>query len=166
MRSKLHKAILLLGGNKPYTLEVFSKVEQLILQEVGVIVEKSSNYGSKPWGFEADHDFLNRVIEIETSLSPSELLDKAMQIETMMGRQRTPSLGYTSRSIDIDILFYADVIIDLPELIIPHPRLHLRRFTLLPLVEKWSQLEHPVLHKSMRELLKDSPDQGEVWQID
>ncbi len=166
MCSNLHKTILLLGGNEPNTLELFFKTRQLISEMIGDIVMESSIYGSKPWGFEADHDFFNCVIEIETLLTPSELLKKTMQIETMLGRKRHSQIGYSSRAIDLDILFYDDIILESEKLIIPHPRLHLRRFTLLPLVEKWSQIEHPSLHKSMIELLKGCSDQGEVWQID
>lgn len=165
MCSNLHKVLLLLGGNEPSTLELFLKVRQLIFERVGKIVQESADYGSKPWGFEADHDFINRVIEIETTLSPNELLEKLMLIENSLGRTRTLQKGYGSRAIDVDILFYDNVVIDYPTLTIPHPRLHLRRFTLLPLVEKWSELEHPFLKKSMLELLKDCPDQGEVWRI-
>lgn len=165
MCSNLHKTILLLGGNEPNTLELFCKIRQLIPEMIGAIVKESSNYGSKPWGFEADHDFLNRVIEIETTLSPTELLKKTMQIETMLGRKRLSNSGYFSRAIDVDILFYDDIIVEIPDLTIPHPRLHLRRFTLLPLVEKWPQLRHPSLQKSMIELLKDCSDQGDVWRI-
>lgn len=166
MCSNLQKAILLLGGNEPNTLELFFKTRQLISEMIGAIVMESSIYGSKPWGFEADHDFLNCVIEIGTFLSSSELLKKSMQIETMLGRDRFPNSGYSSRAIDVDILFYENSIIETPELIIPHPRLHLRKFTLLPLVEKWPQFQHPSLKKSMIELLESCSDQGEVWRID
>lgn len=141
------------------------RVRKLLLEKGGKIVQESSDYGSKPWGFEAEHNFINRVIEIETALSAYELLERVMQIESSLGRNRILQMGYESRSIDVDILFYDNFVIDKPELTIPHPRLHLRRFTLLPLVEKWAELQHPILKKSMIELLKDCPDQGEVWLI-
>lgn len=162
----MHRAILLLGGNAPNTLDVFFKVEQLICQGVGSIVERSSDYGSQPWGFEADHDFFNRVIEVETPLLATELLTSVLDFEIQLGRVRTNSLGYSSRVIDVDILFYDDVVVETRQLTIPHPKLHLRRFTLLPLVEKWGHLQHPTLHKTMKELLKNCPDMGKVWLID
>lgn len=165
MKDKLHRAWLLLGGNTSETKSLFSDATTLMLEEVGFIVKISSDYGSQPWGFEASHDFLNRVVEVATVLTPEQLLSSVLHIETRLGRTRSNQPGYASRGIDIDILFYDGKTITTDELIIPHPRLHLRMFTLLPLCEQWPQLYHPVLKKRVSQLLKACSDTGAVWRV-
>jgi 2-amino-4-hydroxy-6-hydroxymethyldihydropteridine diphosphokinase len=165
MKDKTYRVWLLFGGNTSETRSLFLNATTLVSQEVGSIVEISSDYESKPWGFEASHDFLNRVVEVTTILNPEQLLSSVLHIETRLGRTRSNQSGYASRGIDIDILFYDGQIITTDELIIPHPRLHLRKFTLLPLCEQWPQLYHPVLKKTVRQLLDACSDTGAVWRV-
>ena len=99
--------------------------------------------------------FVNAVIELKTSLSPEKLLDECKRIEKQLGRSETEKNGYADRTIDIDILFYGKEIINEKNLVIPHKFLHLRAFTLVPLLELIPDFEHPVLHKTISELHND-----------
>jgi len=130
---------------------------------VGALVKKSSVYESKPWGFRAESAFLNQVIVVNSNKSPDEVLDELLSIERKMGRTRVGK-GYSSRIIDIDILYYNDELINQENLVIPHPRMHIRRFTLLPLVELAPGFIHPLLNKTNKELLNDCDDLIKVWK--
>lgn len=156
------RLILLLGGNEGDPKKTFSSAYSLLTEEVGDIKDHSSFYESEPWGFEAEQNFINQVIEITTSLAPSEVLSVTQGIEKKLGRKLKTGNGYSSRIIDIDILFYDDQLIDIPGLTIPHPRLHLRLFTLLPLTEKWDDLIHPVSKKTIKQLLEECTDSAWV----
>jgi 2-amino-4-hydroxy-6-hydroxymethyldihydropteridine diphosphokinase len=137
-----------------------------MLQRSGVWVEKKSSvYESAPWGFEAAQDFLNMALQVRTSLLPQRLLQAVQQVEQRMGRVHTAGSGYSSRPIDIDILFYGDKVVHAPLLTIPHPLLHERRFALAPLAELAPEFVHPVLKKTMRELLRDCSDTGSVTKF-
>ena len=114
------------------------------------VLRASSVYQTQPWGVEDQPDFLNCVLEVSIRLSPPELLEYIKEIEESMGRK--PSLRYGPRLIDIDILFYGDIILDRPDLQIPHPRLHQRAFVLVPLVELNQGLIHPILNTSVGDL--------------
>ncbi|HMK55169.1 MAG TPA: 2-amino-4-hydroxy-6-hydroxymethyldihydropteridine diphosphokinase [Dissulfurispiraceae bacterium] len=118
----------------------------------GVRVRKISRpYCTKPWGVEDQPYFVNMAVEAETDLSPELLLSALKKIEIEMGRQAGERWG--PRLIDLDILFYGDSIISLPELEIPHPLMHKREFALLPLLEIAPDLLHPVLKASIRQLV-------------
>ena len=119
------------------------------------VVRTSSFYETEPWGMASDKWFVNAVIEIKTSLTPLNLLDLCQRIETQLGRKRQADGGYTDRTIDIDILFYNKDIIHEDKLIIPHKYLHLRAFTLVPLLELIPNFEHPVIHKTISQLHND-----------
>lgn len=112
---------------------------------------KSHVYETPPWGFEDQPRFLNQVIKVNTYLTPESLLKHLKRLEVALGRKATFPNG--PRLIDIDILFYDDLVLDTPSLVIPHPRLHERGFVLLPLMDIAPDLVHPVLRKSVRELL-------------
>ena len=107
-------------------------------------------------------DFFNQVAQVKTSLSAEKLLSLLLQLEKDLGRERRDTGGYASRTIDIDILFFNDEIIKKEGLQVPHPRLPLRRFALRPLCEIAPDLMHPVLKKTVRELLRECPDTSEV----
>lgn len=156
------RVLILLGGNEGDTPHFFRKAIEIFERKAGRIVVVSSLYESIPWGFEAERNFLNCVVELETALEPETLLEILLGIETELGRKRPEGNGYASRPIDIDILFVEDFVIDSDTLKVPHPRLHLRRFTLMPLNELWTGWYHPVLEKTVGELLQDCEDEGMV----
>jgi 2-amino-4-hydroxy-6-hydroxymethyldihydropteridine diphosphokinase len=160
------KVLILLGGNQNNTIELFKQSISFILNDAGTIVNKSSIYKSAPWGFEAENDFLNQIIELDTQLPPLKLLLYLLDVESVLGRVRLENGCYSSRGIDIDILFYDDLVLETNELTIPHPRLHLRKFTLMPLVELWPNFVHPVLLNSMAQLLRLCNDKGDVCILD
>ena len=118
-------------GNKEDNL----KKAIVFLDDLGEIISISSFHRSKPWGFESENDFLNAVVSIETSFSPFELLAGTQEIEKKMGRTNKSNENYSDRVIDIDILFYDELILDTLELKIPHPLLQERDFVLIPLAE-------------------------------
>jgi len=128
----------------------------LIIKDVGKIIECSSIYETAPWGVHEQPTFLNQVISIKTSYSPEELLDILLNIEVKMGRKRYRK--WDSRLIDIDILFYENQIISTNRLILPHPEIENRRFTLAPLSEIAADEIHPLLNKTIEELLKETRD--------
>lgn len=120
-----------------------------------MLVERSSAYITEPWGFEADEWFLNELLVVETDLEPDDLMDRLLEIETELGRVRHPEIpGYQSRTIDLDILYYGDRVIDTEKVTIPHPLLHLREFALKPLCEVIPDFIHPVFHLSQTQLLE------------
>lgn len=149
------KSFLLLGSNRGDREELLYQAAQLIHTSAGIIVSASSIYESAPWGFEDETPFLNQVVQISTSLSPSDLLRELLLIEEKLDRARNNAQGYQGRTMDIDILFYDDMVIKEPTLEIPHPRLHERMFTLLPLHEIAPDYVHPIFHKAIN-LLKES----------
>ena len=116
------------------------------------VLRASSVYQTSPWGFEDQLDFLNCALEVGTRLSPAGLLKHIKVVEKEMGRQS--GLRYGPRLIDVDILFYGDVTLDLPDLQIPHPRLHQRAFALIPLAELDQRLVHPTFHATVGELVE------------
>ncbi len=118
------------------------------------IVRTSAFYETEPWGMNSENWFVNAVLEVKTILTPKKLLEECQRIETQLGRKRSGN-GYVDRTIDIDILFYNKDIINEENLIIPHKFVHLRAFTLVPLLELVPNFEHPVLHKTISELHSD-----------
>lgn len=122
--------------------------------EVGEIICQSTNYSSKPWGFESDNNFLNSVVLVETSLTPTELLSKTKQLERVLGRTEKTKRNFADRIIDIDILLYDNIIMNEVDLKIPHNQLHLRDFVLTPLLELAPNHVHPLFGKTITELHK------------
>lgn len=155
------RVTLLMGGNQGNRAELLQQACNMIAQEIGDIVQLSSIYESEAWGFEAEQSFLNQAVVVETRLDAHEVLNKALAIEAELGRVRMGN-GYASRTMDIDILFVDDNCIDTPELIVPHPRIHQRNFVLVPLCEIMPDFVHPILQKTMSNLLKISPDEGKI----
>jgi 2-amino-4-hydroxy-6-hydroxymethyldihydropteridine diphosphokinase len=123
------------------------------------ILAESGIYETPPWGYSDQPAFLNMVVKAGTRLAPQPLLDFLKGLESRLGRQE--SFRYGPRSIDLDILFYDDLVLDEPQLSIPHPRLHERGFVLVPLAELAADLRHPVLQKSIAELLAEA-DASEI----
>ncbi|MCU0461785.1 MAG: 2-amino-4-hydroxy-6-hydroxymethyldihydropteridine diphosphokinase [Bacteroidales bacterium] len=132
-----------------------------INENIGLVVRTSSVYETEPWGFSSVDQFLNIVAEVESKLKPSGLLGRILMIEARMGRLRNGK-EYASRLIDIDILFIGDKILDTTSLVIPHPKLHERKFVLVPLAEIAPDFVHPVLKKNIKTLLTECKDKGIV----
>lgn len=127
------------------------------LQErIGKQVSLSSFYETAPWGFESDHSFLNAAIGLETSLSPIEILHITQEIEKELGRTKKSVNGsYSDRLIDIDILLYDTLVLQTPELTIPHPLMTERDFVMKPLIEIAGNAIHPTLQKTLSELYQE-----------
>ncbi len=158
--SRGRKVYISLGSNLGNRLGNLRRALEL-LEEIGVrIVSLSSIYQTEPVGCGDQPSFLNLATAAETKLSSIELLNACRQIEEQLGRKRAPASA--PRPIDIDILFYDDLSLDLAELTIPHPRLHLRNFVLVPLAEIAPELVHPGLGKNIARLLAESPDRSRV----
>jgi len=139
------KACLLLGSNVGNRELFIHRAREAICRHCGQIITLSKIYETEPWGFEAETYFLNQALLIETRLSPIALLKQCLDTEEVLGRKRTSEAErYSSRNIDIDILFYDDIVCETPELTLPHPRLHLRKFALEPLAEVAPEWRHPV----------------------
>ena len=119
---------------------------------------KSGVYETPPWGFEDQPKFLNQVLKAKTYLDPEPLLKHLKRLEIALGRKESFPNG--PRLIDIDILFYDDLVLNKPSLVLPHPRLHERAFVLLPLMEIAPELRHPVTQKSVREMAEQSNTVG------
>jgi 2-amino-4-hydroxy-6-hydroxymethyldihydropteridine diphosphokinase len=157
----LAKAYLSLGSNLGNKLRFLKEAISKIGEADKITINRvSSVYETQPVGYEEQEWFLNLVVEIKTSLVPRDLLDHVLSVEDQMGRRREIKWG--SRNIDIDILLYDNQIIQSDHLTLPHPRMHERRFMLLPLAEIAPKLLHPKLKKTTEELLEDCEDKSEV----
>lgn len=146
---------LCLGSNLGLKIASIKLALLKIEKQIGLIKACSAFYDSKPWGFESKNSFINVCVAIETSLSPQSCLYTIKNIEVKMGRTKSVSEGYEDRVIDIDILFYDQLIIQEENLTIPHPLLHQRQFVLNPLSEIAPKLVHPVFNKTIETLFKE-----------
>lgn len=159
------QAHLLLGGNLGDVRTTFGKAEDLLLRSFKIL-EKSSFYQSEPWGMDSENLFLNQVWKIETVLDPKLLLESLLLVEEDLGRtRRLGSRVYSDRTIDIDILFMEDKVLNSEKLVLPHPRLHLRAFTLQALVEVDPDFIHPILGQSISHLLENCSDNVKARQL-
>ena len=159
MKKQTHTAYFSLGSNQGDKALSLQKAIYLMADRLGPISAISPVYQTAAWGFESD-DFYNCCLALETVLTPIELLENILAIESLLGRKRTQAGGYSSRSIDIDILLYTNQVLSLAELSIPHPQMEKRAFVLRPLAHIAPKLSHPVFEKSMEELLLNCEDKG------
>lgn len=157
---KLHKIFLGLGSNLGNREENLLTVQKLVEEKVGKVISKSSIYETAAWGITEQNAFLNQVLEVETSFSPSAVLHLVLKIEKDMGRIREIKWG--ERSIDIDVLYYNNEIISTENLAIPHPFIQERKFVLVPLCEIAPAYIHPKLKQPNLELLEKCQDSGEI----
>lgn len=164
MQNELNNQVfLLLGTNIGDRNRNLLVAKELLEITVGKILKRSSTYETAAWGQPDQTSFLNEVVEIATRQNPNDLLTALLSIEEQMGRVRKEKWG--PRLIDIDLLFYGDIVIESESLRVPHPQLHKRRFTLVPLAEIAADLIHPVSHKSIRRLLDECQDQLPVHKV-
>jgi 2-amino-4-hydroxy-6-hydroxymethyldihydropteridine diphosphokinase len=146
-------------GNREFTLK---QAVEKINHEIGKVISQSNYYETEAWGVENQDKYLNQCICIETLLTSSQILKKSLEIELSLGRKRNHKETYEPRTIDIDMLFYNSDFIQTKELTIPHPRLQLRKFVLIPLNEIAPTFLHPTLNKTIQTLLMECDDSCEV----
>ena len=147
-------------------MEYLTSSIKLINNKIGKIIKVSDVWESASWNY-SDNDYLNIVIQIETKLQAEDILKITQEIEIKLGRKEKTQFvngvaKYSSRTIDIDILFYENEIINKPNLKIPHPSLHIRKFVLKPFMQINSNFIHPTLKKSIKVLLNECEDYGKV----
>ena len=160
---KAKQAFISLGSNLGDRLQFLkSAVEQIGLR-LGKVIKESKIYEAAAWGHTKQPDFYNQVIEIETELSPAQLLQGCLEIEKSLGRER--SILWGERTIDLDILLYDGRSVKLENLNIPHPYLHLRNFVLVPLCEIAPDLIHPTLELTIKQLLERCADKLDIKAI-
>ncbi len=160
----INKVSLLLGSN------LGDKIYNILTAENDLskflnIVKYSSFYESKSWGYNSENSFVNRAVLVESSNSPLELLCKLQDVEKALGRIKNTNEGYQDRLIDIDILTFNDELIMQPKLVIPHPRIKERKFTILPLLDLYGLSIVPGMNVSAKQLLLACKDDREVKKI-
>lgn len=156
------RVALLLGGNQGNVKRTLQTAQQLINSRVGAVLRCSHRYESEAWGFRSVDRFENQALEISTDLTPYEVLDVCQAIERELGRNRaaeaiekaSSGAPYGSRPIDIDVIFYDDLILSDERLTLPHPRLAEREFALVPLNEIMRQRRHPLTGLTVGEMLE------------
>lgn len=155
---------LLLGSNLGHRQAYLTEAVQLIELNIAPVLKQSSYYETAAWGKEDQPAFINQAISLRSSVSPLKLLQAIWSIEGKLERKRDERWG--ARTIDIDILFYGNEIINLPELVVPHKLLQQRRFVLMPLHEIAPELIHPVFKKTIDQLLQELSDGLSVQKIE
>ncbi|MCW2121160.1 2-amino-4-hydroxy-6-hydroxymethyldihydropteridine diphosphokinase [Flavobacterium sp. 7A] len=158
--SEGQKIVLSLGTNQGDKLENILLCIQLIKEKIGMVTQISKVYQTPSWGFESDV-FFNCAIEVESVQCPHEILQSALSIEQEMGRTRSGIVGYESRIIDVDLIFYGAATIDTEELKIPHPLMQERKFVLMPISDFNLKWEHPIFKQSIGELLDNCSDESD-----
>ena len=175
-RWKSNTVVLLIGGNQGDRVTLLMRAVGEIAARIGTVSAVSSIYETEPWGFEAEQSFLNQAVVVDTDLPADVVLKKALEIEKDLGRIR-PSADnspfsvlrsplsvkeYSSRPMDIDLIFYNNDIINTVDLQLPHPRMQLRHFVLEPLVQIMPDFRHPKLKKTIRQLFEECTDKGDI----
>jgi len=154
---------LLLGSNLGEREKHLRDAVNLIYSQIGPVDSFSSYYETHAWGKTDQPDFINQALKLNSKISPTKLLEEILSIENNLGRTREEKWG--SRIIDIDILFYGSEVLNIPNLIIPHKLLHQRRFALMPLYEIAPDFIHPVLNKSIKQILLQLTDPLSVKKL-
>lgn len=143
-----------LGSNLGDKDQNLNNTVSTLSQELGKVLKLSTFYTSDPWGYQSKNEYLNAVVLVETLFSPDDVLAKTQMIERKLGRTAKSGDQYEDRLIDIDVLLYDNLIIDRPELKIPHPFITKRDFVLIPLTEIAPELIDPVTHELFRNFIK------------
>jgi len=159
----MSKVYFSIGSNKGNRSGLINEAIDKIDIIIGKVVLKSSIYETKSWGFNSNN-FYNICILLESTLAPELILNKILTIEKDMGRLKTTD-QYSDRCIDIDILFFDNMIVNSKSLEIPHPRIQLRKFVLTPMLELTPDLIHPILNKSIRQLELECIDKDQPIKV-
>ena len=159
----MNKAFLSLGTNMGDKNNNLRKAIDMLAKQAGTVDKMSSVYKTAPWGVTDQPEFYNMVVSIWSEMTPQQLLQTVLEIENKLGRIRKRKMG--ERIIDIDILLFENIIIDDQDLRVPHPYMHQRNFVLVPFNEIAPQIVHPVLKKSIHELLITSTDELQISKI-
>ncbi|MDC6473466.1 2-amino-4-hydroxy-6-hydroxymethyldihydropteridine diphosphokinase [Flavobacteriaceae bacterium] len=159
----MSKVYFSIGSNKGNRSGLINEAIDKIDIIIGKVVLKSSIYETKSWGFNSNN-FYNICILLESTLTPELILNKILAIEKDMGRLKTTD-QYSDRCIDIDILFFDNMIVNAKSLEIPHPRIQLRKFVLTPMLELTPDLIHPILNKSIRQLELECDDKDQPIKV-
>jgi 2-amino-4-hydroxy-6-hydroxymethyldihydropteridine diphosphokinase len=154
-------AYLLLGSNLGDRENFLRQGLQLLLDANSSLIKLSSIYESEAWGYTDSNIYLNVAVQLNTTHTPEQMLQKCKSIENRLGRVKN-SDSYEARTIDMDIIFYGSEIYQSDNLQIPHPQVQHRKFVLLPLTELCPDFLHPVLSKTVKQLLTDCTDSGRV----
>lgn len=151
-----------LGSNEGDRLKILRGAALDLKKNLGILLKSSSVYETASWGFESEQPFLNAVMKFETEHQPAEVLNMLHYLEAKAGRQRTENSGYTDRTLDLDLLYYDDLLQDETSIQLPHPRISLRNFVLVPLSEidpEWIDVR---TQKTVREMLDSVEDAGQI----
>ncbi|MGB5990459.1 MAG: 2-amino-4-hydroxy-6-hydroxymethyldihydropteridine diphosphokinase [Marinifilaceae bacterium] len=160
----MNRIVLLLGGNLGEKYAILNEAEEILLERLGSVELYSSFYETEAWGFETENIFLNKVLVIRTHYTSEQSLRICQKIELELGRVRKEN-RYSSRLIDIDLLFFNKDIVNTEDLILPHPRIQERRFVLEPLKEVMGDFVHPIYLKKISTLLEECADECIVKKI-
>lgn len=161
----MHQVYLGIGGNTGDRKANMLKAISLIQDNIGEMKNCSSWYMSEAWGFSHNKYFVNAVIKVSTEKDCNSVLQECLNIEKQLLRTRLKSGEYEGRTIDIDILFYDDLVIETEKLIVPHPYLHKRNFVLEPLSEIAENFIHPIFNQTISELMHNCTDTGKIRKI-
>jgi 2-amino-4-hydroxy-6-hydroxymethyldihydropteridine diphosphokinase len=159
-----------LGSNEGDSIQILRDAYLDLKKNVGYLIEGSSIYESAPWGFESKNSFLNAVLKFETNHTPEEILNILKYLEIKSGRKRNETKSYTDRTLDLDLLYYDNLLSDSKDLQVPHPRISERLFVLKPMVEidgEWIDARHK---KSLNQLLAETNDvsaieKSSIWNF-
>lgn len=154
-----HQVVLSIGSNQGSRLENIQNCIDLIHQKVGSVIKVSKLYETPAWGFESDA-FYNCALLLYTNSSAQKILNQILKVEKELGRIRSNQEGYQSRIIDVDLIVFDDEIIDSEKLQVPHPLMQNRNFVLLPIQDLKLNWKHPILQKSISELIATTPDES------
>ena len=157
-----HSVLLLTGSNFRGKEQILQRAAECITERVGPIVKASQIHYSEAWGFTCEEEFANQAILVSTGLAADEVLMKTQAIERELGRDRVAESEeklltgerYASRVVDIDIIFYDDIVVESEELTLPHPLMHEREFVLRPMLEVAAEWRHPILGRTTQEMLE------------
>lgn len=151
----MKEVLLLLGGDLGPVAENLERAAGAIEARCGKVLARSRDHWTEPWGFKGAGLFLNRALRVATALAPEELMAELLRIEEGLGRTRAEGSGYASRTVDIDVLLMEEITLQRPSITLPHPLFHVRRFALAPAADVVPWAVHPVLGRTVLELLDD-----------